>query len=489
MKRSDAGYAIAGLAALLFWPLASLPAADAPQSTGKDELAVPRAKNSRPNILWLIAEDIGPDLACYGNRDARTPHLDKLASEGGLYRRVFSTAPVCSPSRSAFCTGMWQIAFGAHHHRSHRGDNYRLPAGVRLITDRMREAGYFTANVVEFPPEAGFRGAGKTDWNFAVEGKPFDSKRWDDLKSHQPFYAQVNFHETHRIYNVAKDAPTDPATVTLPPYLPDHPVARADWALYHDSMMALDAKVGAVLDALEKSGLRENTVVIFFGDNGRECGRGKCWPYEQGCQVPMIIRWPTLVAPGSANDDLVSLIDVTATTLALAGVTVPKEMHGRPFLGPNAERREYVFTARDRIDESLDRVRTVRDARWKYIRNFEPERPYFQTMPYLERTNPIYAVMLELKAAGTLTPEQAKFMASRRPLEELYDLQADPFEFKNLAGVPEHEKTLVRMRQAVERWIEQTNDSGRIPEDPEARQRMLDDLRVTPKKSGAEPKR
>ncbi len=464
------------LTLLLLALLAASHAADVPKSGGKQNVAGNGEKAARPNILWLIAEDIGPDLSCYGNPDARTPHLDKLATEGRLYRRVFSTAPVCSPSRSAFCTGMWQIAFGAHHHRSHRDDKYSLPAGVRLISDRLREAGYYTANVAELPQGAGFRGTGKTDWNFHVEGKPFDSNRWSDLKDHQPFYAQVNFNETHRIYDQAKKTPTDPAKVTLPPYLPDHPVARSDWALYHDSLMALDAKVGRVLDLLEKDGLRENTIVIFFGDNGRECGRGKFWPYEQGCQVPMIIRWPTWLAPGSSCDDLISLIDVTATTLALAGVAVPNEMHGRPFLGAKAEHREYLFTARDRIDESLDRVRTVRDARWKYIRNFEPERPCCQMMPYIERTNPIYALMQKLHAAGQLTPDQAKFMAPHRPPEELYDLLTDPFEFKNLAGFPEHEETLGRLRRVLEAWIEQTNDNGRVPEDPKARQRMLDDL-------------
>lgn len=433
------------------------------------------AQTNSPNILWLIGEDLGPDLGCYGNPDARTPQLDRLAAEGRLYRQAFSTAPVCSPSRSAFCTGMWQTSIGAQHHRSHRDDTFRLPSGVRLITDRLREAGYFTANVTQFPPDTGFRGAGKTDWNFAPDTKPFDSHRWDDLKAHQPFYAQINFHETHRVYAKAQRNPTDPAKVTLPPYLPDHPVARADWALYHDSMMALDSKAGAVLDLLDKEGLRNNTVVIFFGDNGREDGRGKCWAYEQGCHVPLIIRWPALAAPGSSSAELVSLIDVTATTLALAGIPVPAEMHGRPFLGSGASPRDYLFTARDRLDESLDRVRTVRDARWKYIRNFEPERPYCQQMVYLDKTNPVYALRRKLAAAGQLTPDQAKFLATRREPEELYDLQSDPFEFHNLAAIPEHRETLTNLRGVLEHWIETTNDQGRFPEDPEVRRRILED--------------
>lgn len=433
------------------------------------------ADGVKPNILWLIAEDISPDLGCYGNRDARTPNLDRLASQGRLYRHAYSTAPVCSPSRSAFCTGMYQIAFDAQHHRSHRNDGYKLPAGIRVISDRLREAGYFTANVVQMPGSVGFRGTGKTDWNFCYDGKPYDSTKWEDLKGHQPFYAQVNFQETHRVYHKAKENPTNPAKLTLPPYLPDHPVAREDWALYLDSMMALDAKVGAVLDLLEKDGLRGNTIVFFFGDNGRECFRGKCTAYEAGCAVPLMVRWPALCPPGSSSDELVSMIDLTATTLALAGVTVPKEMHGQPFLGPGAKRREFVFTARDRLDESVDRVRTVRDARFKLIRNFEPERPYLQRMVYLDQTNPNYALMRQLQAEGKLNAAQLKFMATSRPAEELYDLQNDPFELKNLAESPEHRETLARLRAALDRWIEQANDSGRIPEDPEVRRRILEE--------------
>lgn len=241
------------------------------------------AAASRPNILWIIAEDIGPDLGCYGNPDARTPQLDRLAAQSRLYRNAYTTAAVCSSSRSALMTGMYQTSIGAHNHRSHRDDGYQLPAGVKLVTHRLREAGYFTANVVKFPAGVGFSGAGKTDWNFQPPDKPFDSDKWEDLRQHQPFYAQVNLHETHRIYKKAKDNPTDPARVTLPPYLPDHPVTREDWARYFDSMQALDAKVGAVLKQLEQDGLSSNTVVFFFGDNGRECFRGKYFAYEQGC--------------------------------------------------------------------------------------------------------------------------------------------------------------------------------------------------------------
>ncbi|HYR57173.1 MAG TPA: sulfatase [Chthoniobacteraceae bacterium] len=433
------------------------------------------APEVRPNILWLIAEDIGPDLGCYGDPDSRTPKLDRLAAQGRLYRNAYSTAPVCSPSRSAFCTGMYQTSFGAQHHRSHRDDGYQLPAGVRLVTDRLREAGYFTANVKALPPELGFSGAGKKDWNFTFDkNTAFDSDKWADLKTHQPFYAQLNFHETHRPYKKAQTNPTGPATVTLPPYLADHPVAREDWAMYHDAIDELDAKAGAVLDLLDREGLAENTIVFFFGDHGRECFRGKYFSYEQGCHDSLIVRWPGKLPAGTASGDLVSLIDVTATSLSLAGVKLPADFPGQPFVGPEARKREYLFTARDRIDDTLDRVRTVRDARFKYIRNFEPERPYLQPMAYAEHTNPNFNLMKELFAAGKLNADQAKFMAPRRPPEELYDLQNDPWEFHNLAASPEHAPALGRLRETLDRWMRETHDGGDIPEDPATLRRILE---------------
>jgi arylsulfatase A-like enzyme len=424
-----------------------------------------------PNILWIIAEDIGLDLGCYGEPLARTPNLDRLAAEGRIYRHAYSTAPVCSASRSAFITGMWQTAIGAHHHRSHRTDGYQLPSGVETIMDRLRRAGYFTANIRSFPPGTPFRGGGKTDWNFQVAGKPFDSDRWSDLKAHQPFFAQVNFFETHRVYQKAKTNATDPAKVRLPPYLPDHPVAREDWARYLDNVAALDEKTGAVLNLLEREGLRDNTVVFWFGDNGRDDFRGKFYAYEQGCAVPLIVRWPGRVPTGSVNEELVSLIDVTATTLFAAGLPIPRRMHGRLLLGPEARPREFLFTARDRIDETLDRVRTVRDGRFKYIRNYEPDRPYYQTFRYIEfeEYNPLNALMKRLHAVGKLTPEQDRMFAERRPREELYDLDADPFEFQNLAAAPEHSAMLKRLRAALDRWIKETGDQGAIPEDPATR--------------------
>jgi arylsulfatase A-like enzyme len=427
-----------------------------------------------PNVLWLVAEDFGPELGCYGTRQVSSPNLDRLAAEGVRYTRAYTTAPVCSPSRSAFMTGMYQTTIGAHNHRSHRDDGYRLPAGVRLISDRMHAAGYFTANVRSLPKSVGFPGTAKTDWNFARDGKPFDSDRWDDLKSHRPFFAQVNFQETHRRFQAPKHA--DPAEVILPPYYPDHRVTREDWAKYLDAASELDRKVGRILRQLESDGLTDDTIVVFMADNGQAHVRGKQFCYEEGLHIPLIIRWakgfplPGNFRPGTVDDRLIEAIDLAPTFQAIAGQPKPPGMQGRVFLGDRAEpARRYAFGARDRCDETVFRFRTVRDDRYRYIRNFTPDRPFLQPNEYKERSYPVWNLLKELDAQGKLTPVQKVLTASTMPPEELYDLAADPHEIRNLATSrdPEHRAALDRLRDVLERWIEETGDLGRIPEPPE----------------------
>ncbi len=435
-----------------------------------------------PNIIWIIGEDLGPELGCYGHPEVRTPNLDRLASDGVRYTRAFTVAPVCSASRSAFVTGMYQTSIGAHNHRSHRDDGFQLPSGVRVITDWLRDAGVYTANVRQLsmdPKEPFFRGTGKTDWNFAYTGRPFDSDRWDDLKSHQPFYAQINFSETHRgsdwnraHLDVAK--PADPAKVQLPPYYPDHPEVRADWAQYLNAVMALDKKVGYVLDRLEADGLADRTVVVFLGDHGRAMIRGKQWPYDSGLHIPLIIRWPKAIPvpsqfkPGTVNGQLIASIDLAATTLAIAGVPPPLTMQGRVFLGAGAgPERKHVFGGRDRGDETVDRIRTVRTKRYRYLKNFYPEQPFLQLNRYKEFSYPVISLMRDLHARGELNATQARLLAPTRPAEELYDLEADPFETNNLADAAENQETLRTLRSVLESWIVESNDQGRVAESAE----------------------
>jgi len=451
----------------------------------------------RPNILWLIAEDFGPHLGCYGTKEVSTPNLDRLASEGVRYTRFFTTAPVCSPSRSALMTGMYQTTIGAHNHRSHRDDGFTLPSGVRVLTDWMRDAGYFTANVREFPAPIAFKGTGKTDWNFtytnrttngqnlvrrlpngavldvrslAVDpSRSFDSDKWADLKTHEPFYAQINFQETHRKFHAPKKA--DPAKVEVPPYYPDHPITRTDWAEYLDSATELDRRCGVVLQQLEKDGLADNTVIVFFGDNGQAHVRGKQFCYESGLLVPLIIRWPKnfpapkRFEPGTVNTQLLESIDLAPTMLEIAGQQKPAQMQGSPFLGERAAAsKQYVFGARDRCDETVFRFRTVRDARYRYIRNFTPERPFLQANAYKEKQYPVWDLLKRLHGEGKLTPVQAKLCEPTMPSEELYDLENDPHEINNLASSPRHVETLKRLRSVLEKWIEETNDQGKTLE-------------------------
>jgi len=425
----------------------------------------------KPNILWLVAEDFGQHLGCYGTKEVSTPNLDALAARGMRFTRCFTTAPVCSPSRSAWMTGMYATTIGAHQHRSNRQGAHPLPKGVRLLTDWIREAGYFTANVVKLPPEFGFKGTGKTDWNFTAPDQPFDTNSWADLKAKQPFFAQINFQETHRTFRAPARA--DPAKVELPPYYPDHPVVRADWAKYLDSATELDRKIGVVLAQLETDGLADNTVVFFFGDNGQAHVRGKQFAYDSGLLVPLLIRWPRALpepanfSAGKVSDQLIAAIDFAPTALSLAGARKPETMQGRAFLGPLIEPpRSLVFGATDRCDETARRSRTVRDARYRYIRNFTPEAAIFAPNAYKARQYPAWNLIQQLHADGKLTPVQGALCAKRMPDEELYDTLSDPHEIDNLAksSNPEQQAVLQRLRSDLDQWIEESNDQGRVPE-------------------------
>ena len=423
------------------------------------------AKPARPNILWFIAEDFGQHLGCYCTKEVSTPHLDKLAAEGVRYTH-FYVGMVCSVSRSSFMTGMYSTTIGAHNHRTK--NKQPLPDGVRVLTGWLRDAGYFTANLVQMPESCGFKGSGKTDWNFLTNDKPFDSSKWDDLKAHQPFYAQVNFHETHRVNHAPPHA--DPAKVEIPPYYPEHEITRKDWAEYLDAATELDRKIGTILEALKKDGLADNTIIVFFGDNGQSHVRGKQFCYEEGLLVPLIIYWPrnfpppAHFKPGSVDQRFLHGIDLNATTLDIAGVTKPAKMQGQIFLGDKCEPdRRYVFGHRDRCDMTVMRLRTVRDERYRYIRNFTPWVPFLAFNEYKTQQYPVWSLLPKLHAEGKLTPVQDFMCQSTMPDEELYDLQNDPWELNNLArsDKPEVKEALTRLRGVLEKWIEDTDDQGR----------------------------
>jgi len=445
--------------------------------------------NRRPNILWITAENISLDLGCYGEKLVRTPNIDRLAAEGMRFTRVFATSPVCAPSRSAFMTGMYQTSTDTHHMRCHRDDAFRLPPGVRPLTHRLRDAGYYTANIVKIGER--IVGTGKLDLNFVNEGPIYQSDDWSALKSHQPFFAHINTPEVeYDIYDRKtrfkdrvewvgeREHPriAKPDQVRPPKYYPDHPVVREEWARYLNAVSGLDRRVGWILEALERDGLLEDTVIVFFADNGRLEPRGIHWCYEPGIHVPLIIRWPKNFPPppqyksGAVSNQVISLLDLTATTLSIAGIPKPPLMQSRVFLGSECDPpRVYAFSARDRIDETVNRIRSVHDGRFHYIRNFMPEQSFTALNRYKEKCFLIMQVLRELHGKGLLTGPPLALMAERLPDEELYDTQTDPEEIRNLADspVPEHRLALMRLRTALEVWMAETGDLGGRPEPPE----------------------
>ncbi len=440
----------------------------------------------RPNILWIVGENLKLDLGIYGAPNVHTPHLDSLARDGLRFTRVFATSPVCAPSRSAFMTGMYQTSTDTHNMRSHRDDDFRLPAGVRPLTHWLQDAGYFTANITHIGERE--VGTGKLDLNFVNEGPIYQSDDWEELRHRQPFFAQINTPEVEydiydrqsaekpRVKWVGEDWHPQVATaenVTPPPYYPDHEITRQEWARYLNSVSGMDVRIGWIMDRLLADGLADNTIVVFFSDNGRLEARGIHWAWDTGLHVPMIIHWPTnfeappQYQPGGVNEEVISLLDLTATTLWMAGIERPPLMQSRRFLGPDADpARTYAFSARDRIDETVLRIRSVRGARFHYLRNVEAQQGFPTLNRYKEKCFLVKPLMRTLHQEGRLTGAALQLMQPL-PYEELYDTEADPHEINNLAGSAEHQGILQQYRAALDTWIAETGDLGAWPEPAE----------------------
>ncbi|MFO7898631.1 MAG: sulfatase [Planctomycetota bacterium] len=424
---------------------------------------------TRPNILWVSFEDTNPYYGCYGDPVARTPNLDQLAADGCRWPNAFSTAGVCAPARSAVITGMYPTSIGTHHMRTTHTNpatpelptpySAVVPHYVKCFPEYLRAAGYYCTNNV------------KTDYQFAP---PLTA--WDELSKEahwrnrpdpdQPFLAVFNLGRTHESGMWPRQDETiafDPGAIELPPYFPDTPKVRRAMARMYTNIEHSDGTLGRLLGELEDDGLAENTIVFHWSDHG-PLPRGKRWPYDSGIHVPMIVRWPGRLEPGTACGDLVSTIDLGPTVLSLAGLHVPAHMQGRPFLGPNTgPPRDYVYASRDRYDEAYDMVRAVRDRRFKYIRNYRPDLPYLLWIPYRNR-HPIAQEMWRLHLAGELAGPQQLMFANSRPVEELYDTDADPYEIENLADDPAYRGELERLRRALDAWRRDVGDLGEVPE-------------------------
>ena len=402
----------------------------------------------QPNILWIMIEDWSADLSCYGTPLVQTPVIDELAAEGIRFEHAYTTSPVCSTSRSAMMTGFHQNYIGAHQHRTE--DKQPLPHGIKPIPHLLEEAGYFTATMI----------GAKTDCNFTTPKPLFLGKSWKQRKPGQPFYVQATFGGTHRSFVRDPERPIDADQVELPPYYPNVPLARRDWANGLETVQVVDRQVGELLQELEDDGLADNTIVFFIGDHGRCHVRGKQFLYEAGVRIPLIVRWPKHIKPGSVSSELVSSLDICQTIVKLAGARPKHELHGLYLFGEDIEQRQYIHFNRDKMDSTHDAMRAVRSDRYKLIHNLMPERAYCQLNEYKERQYPMLALMNVLYMQGKLNPTQARFMADTKPEFELYDLANDPHEINNLADDPRHASVKAELLEEIQHWRQDVNDVG-----------------------------
>lgn len=424
----------------------------------------------QPNILWIVTEDIGCDMGCYGTRGVHTPNLDRLAAEGTLYTRAYTTASVCSPSRSSFMTGLYPHQVFSKNMRIRAPLQKKpLPGTSHVFTEYLRDAGY----------TVGLCGLQKKDWGFSDPKKnPYDTSNWDELTEKQPFFCQYQFYDTHRVNKRTSDGaflpflpcpdhPVDRSAIELHPYTPDTPEAREELAAYLENINLLDMKIGDLLQDLSTKGLTENTIVVVMGDNGPPLFRGKGFLCERGIRMPLFVWVPKRLlsadfVAGTRNDELISALDMAPTFISLAGGKIPAFMEGRIFFGPAKQPEPaHLFALRDRIDMRVDRSRSVCSKQFKYVRNYVPEMSYFES----GHQNVAAARAGEkLFKRGKLNASQAAYY-QKKTAEELYNLAEDPFELVNLVQQPACRAMLRKFRITLDAWEQRTGDDGEF-EDP-----------------------
>jgi N-sulfoglucosamine sulfohydrolase len=427
-------------------------------------LCLQAAAADRPNILWITSEDNSPYLGCYGDANAQTPHLDRLAAEGVRYRNAFANSPVCSSARSTLITGMHALSLGVLHHRS----SVRIPEQFKLYPHHLRAAGYYCTNNV------------KTDYNVANPRQPWDASsaqaHYKNRAPGQPFFAIFNFTSSHESQVAPKAGKTSfriaPEKIVLPPYHPDTPEIRRDWANYYDQMTLMDGQVGAVLAELDKAGLANDTIVFYYGDHGGALPRGKRNIHDSGTRVPLIVRFPAKWAhlapakPGQWVDQPVSFVDLPVTVFSLCGVPLPEHYEGRAFLGEKkAAPREHVFLYRGRMDERYDMVRAIRDREFRYVRNYSPHRPWGQRQTYPFEVQPSMRSWFAAFEAGRCNEVQAAYWKPK-PSEEFYEIARDPHEIRNLIAATDsrHATRMAELRRKLRAEMMATRDTGFIPE-------------------------
>lgn len=415
----------------------------------------------KPNILWITCEDMGPHLHGCGDDYSVTPNLDGLMKRGLYYKNAWSNAPVCAPARTTIISGIYPTSNGSEHMRSQT----RLAPGQKMYPQLLREAGYYCTN------------NSKTDYNLEEPGKVWDESspraHWRKRAPGQPFFAIFNFTITHesQIRTRPHEGKHDPAKARVPAYHPDTPEVRQDWAQYYDNITTMDGMAGKVMEELRADGLEQDTIVFFYGDHGSGMPRSKRWPFNSGLNVSIVVHIPDKYKhlappeykPGGTTDRLVGFVDLAPTLMSLTGRKPEPYHQGQAFLGPHAAPpRAFNYGFRGRMDERFDMVRTVRDKRYVYVRNYMPHKIYGQYIAYMFET-PTTAVWKKMYDAGKLSPAQRKFWETK-PAEELYDLETDRDEVNNLAASPKHRVVLEKLREAQQEWVASVRDVGFLPE-------------------------
>mgnify|MGYP005631707739 FL=1 len=431
-----------------------------------------------PNILWITAEDMSPVLGCYGEPDAKTPHIDALAKQSVRYTNAFASAPVCSPSRSCLIQGTYPTTLGTQQMRS----GFPLPAYMKGFPTLLRMQGYYSTNNVKTDYNSGnYQEIIKSSWD-----ENSDSAHWQNREEeNKPFFSVFNLMTSHQSRSMvwpherfekeiqsklSTDQIHNPAKVTIPPYYPDTPIVRKTVARFHDCVSAMDKEVGDILKQLEKDGLSENTIVFFFSDHGSGMPRHKRALLDSGMHVPLLIRFPEKwkkyapCKPGSTTDRMVAFVDFASTVLSLSRSPIPDYMQGKPFLGPDEVKpRTYVFGHRDRVDEVRDLARSVRSKKYLYIRNYMPHLGYNQRTAWPD-LGEIRHEFYRLADPKKMTPPQWHFAGPTRSVEELYDCDKDPQNLQNLSGSTSHKKVLNRLRRELNNHLKESRDLGFLPE-------------------------
>lgn len=417
-----------------------------------------------PNIVWIVADDMSPDIAALGTPGVRTPHLDRLAQEGARYTRAYATAPVCSASRSAFILGTMQTSTGLHPHDMENPQP--LPAPWRHLPGLLREAGWFVTNATAPGTMRSGRliKKAKTHYNFAHDpAEMYDGDDWRKCRPGQPFFAQFQIVEPHRPFPIPETY--DPVLfeqMRVPAIYPDHPLVLRDWYAYLRSVEMVDRRVGEILQQLRDEGVLEDTLVIFFADHGRPMPWGKQWLTVEGLHVPLLMRGPG-AEPGRVEQRLASLMDLAPTALQLAGLPLPEWMEGRPLLGAAFPERSHIPAARDRCGDAQDRVRALITPSHIYVRHFHTELPWLNWSGYKEASYPGLPLLRHLSATkAPLTTLQAAYLQPTRPAEQLFDLEKDPEGLSDAAA--ENAVLLAELRTQLDAWVRQSGDRGALPD-------------------------